>query len=165
MAPRFEAEHRRGGTARADPQRSRCMPMAEHERPGPLLATTPAGRAAQSPSNAASLDCARPLHASNEARQPPPGQKAAGKSDTEPRDVQFGIAPLADVSPRVLCPESAAVRGGSGGDQTPAYLEGSLTVRRLRPFLRRRLRTSLPHFVSIRVRNPCVLMRRLLRGR
>ena len=49
--------------------------------------------------------------------------------------------------------------------QMPAYFDGSLTVRRLRPFFRRRLSVSLPHFVSIRARNPCVAMRRLFRGR
>jgi hypothetical protein len=47
----------------------------------------------------------------------------------------------------------------------PAYFEGSCTVRRLRPFFRLRLRTSRPHRVAMRVRNPCVRMRRLLRGR
>ena len=49
--------------------------------------------------------------------------------------------------------------------QAPAYLSGSRTVRRLRPFLRRRLSTSRPQRVSMRVRNPCVRTRRLLRGR
>src|SRR4051812_33157887 len=47
----------------------------------------------------------------------------------------------------------------------PAYLLGSLTVRLRRPFLRRRLSTARPHLVSMRARNPCVLMRRLFRGR
>jgi hypothetical protein len=50
-------------------------------------------------------------------------------------------------------------------DHAAAYFDGSFTVRRLRPFLRRRLRTSRPHFVSIRVRNPCLRIRRLFRGR
>ena len=44
------------------------------------------------------------------------------------------------------------------------YLLGSLTVSILRPFFRRRLSTSRPHFVAIRVLNPCVRIRRLLRG-
>src|SRR5258706_4246912 len=39
------------------------------------------------------------------------------------------------------------------------------TVSCLRPFLRRRANVALPHFVSIRARNPCVLNRRVLRGR
>ena len=34
-----------------------------------------------------------------------------------------------------------------------------LTVRRLRPFARRRLRTSRPFFVLMRTRNPCVRLR------
>lgn len=50
-------------------------------------------------------------------------------------------------------------------DHAAAYFDGSFTVRRLRPFLRRRLRTSRPHLVSIRVRNPCLRIRRLFRGR
>jgi hypothetical protein len=165
MRPRFQSARKHDDTAREGPHRSRRKLTAWHAQSGPLLATIVASRAAESPSNAVSPDCALRNRASNGARQPPPGHKAAGKSCTEPRGVQFGIAPLADVPPRVLYPESAAGRAGGGGDQAPAYLEGSLTVRRLRPFLRRRLKTSLPHFVSIRVRNPCVLMRRLLRGR
>lgn len=50
-------------------------------------------------------------------------------------------------------------------DHAAAYFDGSFTVSRLRPFLRRRLSTSRPHRVSIRARNPCLRMRRLLRGR
>ena len=50
-------------------------------------------------------------------------------------------------------------------DHAAAYFDGSFTVRRLRPFLRRLLSTSRPHFVSIRVRNPCLRIRRLFRGR
>src|SRR6476620_142911 len=46
-----------------------------------------------------------------------------------------------------------------------AYFVGNLTVKRRRPFFRRRLRTARPHLVSIRARNPCVRMRRLFRGR
>ena len=46
-----------------------------------------------------------------------------------------------------------------------AYFEGSFTVRRCRPFFLRRLRTARPHRVDMRVRNPCVRIRRLFRGR
>src|ERR1043166_3543982 len=38
-------------------------------------------------------------------------------------------------------------------------------VRRLRPFFRRRDRTARPHTCFMRARNPCLLMRRRLRGR
>src|SRR5438046_5037557 len=38
-------------------------------------------------------------------------------------------------------------------------------VRRLRPFFRRRDRTARPHTSFMRARNPCLLMRRRLRGR
>ena len=36
---------------------------------------------------------------------------------------------------------------------------------RLRPFFLRRDKTARPHRVAIRARNPCLLMRRLFRGR
>ena len=39
-----------------------------------------------------------------------------------------------------------------------------LTVRRFRPFARRRFSTSRPFFVLIRTRNPCVRFRRRLLG-
>jgi hypothetical protein len=47
----------------------------------------------------------------------------------------------------------------------PAYFDGNCTVNCLRPFFRRRANTSRPQRVDIRSRNPCVLIRRLLRGR
>src|ERR1017187_4607164 len=119
--PRCQAARKHGDTAREDPHRTRRTLTAEHARSGPLLAMSTACRAAQSLSNAVSLDCAPRLHTSNGAQQPPPGHKAAGKSCTEPRGVRFGTALLADVPPRVLCPESAAGRGGGSGDQAPAY--------------------------------------------
>jgi hypothetical protein len=49
--------------------------------------------------------------------------------------------------------------------QEPPCFDGKETVRRLRPFLRRRERTARPHRVAIRARNPCLVMRRLFRGR
>ena len=39
-----------------------------------------------------------------------------------------------------------------------------LTVRRLRPFARRRFSTSLPFFELIRTRNPCAFLRRRVLG-
>src|SRR5712691_6755912 len=44
-------------------------------------------------------------------------------------------------------------------------LDGILTTRRLRPFLRRRESVARPQTFFIRARNPCLLMRRRLRGR
>jgi hypothetical protein len=38
-------------------------------------------------------------------------------------------------------------------------------VSRFRPFFRRRERTARPQRVAMRARNPCLLIRRLLRGR
>ena len=49
--------------------------------------------------------------------------------------------------------------------QEPPCFDGSDTVSRLRPFFRRRERTARPQRVAIRARNPCLLIRRLLRGR
>jgi hypothetical protein len=49
--------------------------------------------------------------------------------------------------------------------QEPPCFEGSETVSRFRPFFRLRESTARPHRVAIRARNPCLLMRRLLRGR
>ena len=49
--------------------------------------------------------------------------------------------------------------------QEPPCFDGSDTVSRFRPFLRRRESTARPHRVAIRARKPCLLMRRLLRGR
>ena len=49
--------------------------------------------------------------------------------------------------------------------QEPPCFEGNETVRRLRPFFRLRDSTARPQRVAIRARNPCLLMRRLFRGR
>src|SRR3954447_24689354 len=49
--------------------------------------------------------------------------------------------------------------------QEPPCFDGSETVSRLRPFFLRRDNTARPHRVAIRARNPCLLMRRLFRGR
>ncbi len=49
--------------------------------------------------------------------------------------------------------------------QDPPCFEGSDTVSCFRPFFRRRDSTARPHRVAIRARNPCLLIRRLLRGR
>jgi hypothetical protein len=49
--------------------------------------------------------------------------------------------------------------------QEPPCFEGSDTVSRFRPFFRRRERTARPQRVAIRARNPCLVTRRLFRGR
>jgi hypothetical protein len=49
--------------------------------------------------------------------------------------------------------------------QDPPCFDGSETVSRFRPFLRRRDKTARPQRVAMRARNPCLLIRRLLRGR
>lgn len=49
--------------------------------------------------------------------------------------------------------------------QRPPCFEGMRTVRHFRPFLRRRDSTARPQRVAMRARKPCLLRRRLLRGR
>ncbi len=49
--------------------------------------------------------------------------------------------------------------------QRPPCFEGTFTVRRLRPFFRRRDNTSRPHRSAIRARKPCLFRRLRLRGR
>ena len=49
--------------------------------------------------------------------------------------------------------------------QEPPCFDGIETVSCFRPFLRRRDSTARPQRVAIRARKPCLLIRRLLRGR
>jgi len=49
--------------------------------------------------------------------------------------------------------------------QEPPCFEGKETVSRFRPFFRLRDNTARPQRVAIRARNPCLLIRRLFRGR
>ncbi len=91
--------------------------------------------------------------------------EATGKQTPELRDTRFASASLHVVPVPGRPLSSAAIHEESQRPYTPAYFEGSWTVSRFRPFLRRRLRTSRPHLVAIRNLKPCVRMRRLLRGR
>ena len=61
--------------------------------------------------------------------------------------------------------EPMGSRQARRGRQEPPCFEGSETVSRFRPFFRRRESTARPQRVAMRARNPCVLIRRLLRGR
>ena len=61
--------------------------------------------------------------------------------------------------------EPMSWRQARRGRQEPPCFDGSETVRRFRPFLRRRDSTARPQREAMRARNPCLLMRRLLRGR
>jgi len=97
--------------------------------------------------------------------QTPPVDEIEGKRQFGRRD-----AWSEDASPALQPVWSPTLSSTDGSEEmsvryAAAYFVGSLTVRRRRPFLRRRLRTSRPHFVSIRVRKPWVRMRRLFRGR
>lgn len=61
--------------------------------------------------------------------------------------------------------ETRAAREPLARYRLPRCLDGSRTVSCLRPFLRRRDSTARPHLSAMRARNPCLLMRRRLRGR
>jgi hypothetical protein len=61
--------------------------------------------------------------------------------------------------------ESMSSRQARRTRQDPPCFDGSETVSRFRPFFRRRDRTARPQRVAMRARNPCLLIRRLLRGR
>ena len=61
--------------------------------------------------------------------------------------------------------EPVGSRDARRGRQEPPCFDGSETVSCLRPFFRRRERTARPQRVAMRARNPCLLIRRLLRGR
>jgi len=98
-------------------------------------------------------------------QRPPLADGTTGKQRPEPRDTRFASASLHVVPAPSRLLSSAAGCEESRDAYTPAYLEGSWTVSRLRPFFRRRLRTSRPHLVAIRNLKPCVRIRRLLRGR
>jgi hypothetical protein len=91
--------------------------------------------------------------------------EATGMQKPELRDSRFASASLHVVPAPGRLLSSAAGCEESRGSYTPAYLEGNWTVSRLRPFFRRRLKTSRPHLVAIRNLKPCVRIRRLLRGR
>lgn len=86
-----------------------------------------------------------------------------------PQDVQvWGPAPtsLLEQSANQSAPgEPTGPREPLRWRQDPPCLFGIRTVRTRRPFLRRRLRTARPQRSAIRARNPCLLTRRLLRGR
>lgn len=91
--------------------------------------------------------------------------EVTGKHRPELRDSRFAFASLHVVPAPGRLLSSAADCEESRGSYTPAYLEGNWTVSRLRPFFRRRLKTSRPHLVAIRNLKPWVRIRRLLRGR
>lgn len=88
------------------------------------------------------------------------GRQWRGRRD-DPSAIASPSVSRAEARPRSL---SACV-ADTRTHYAPAYFEGSLTVKILRPFFRRLLKIARPHFVAIRVRNPCLRMRRLFLGR
>jgi hypothetical protein len=75
-------------------------------------------------------------------------------------------ASFGETATKVRCSsESSDSREPLTRRQRPPCFEGMRTVRRFRPFLRRRDSTARPQRVAIRARKPCLLRRRLLRGR
>lgn len=61
-------------------------------------------------------------------------------------------------------PEPVGSREARRRRQEPPCFDGSDTVSRFRPFFRLRDSTARPHREAMRARNPCLLIRRLLRG-
>jgi len=106
--------------------------------------------------------------------------KAACDCDTEPgpppwrggaHHHEMGtVSPLPTLLQREKLPAYQQTRGLGERIALPlriqrcACLGGIETVKRLRPLARRRLRTARPAAVLIRVRNPCVRLRRRLLG-
>jgi hypothetical protein len=146
-------------------QRSSDTPLAwlvQGGLPGRLVATA---EAAQAPSNVFWCGSDRRYFAHVSEQPPLLADGATGKERLELLDTRFASASLHVVPAPGRLLSSAAGCEESRGSYTPAYLEGNWTVSRLRPFFRRRLRTSRPHLVAIRNLKPCVRIRRLLRGR
>lgn len=89
-------------------------------------------------------------------RNPEPGHRFAGGPGEDRHEAPIrpgaGLVNLLKISP------PADVLGRPEGHRS------SDTVRRLRPFARRRLNTCWPSLVAIRTRNPCVFLRRLVFG-
>ena len=92
-----------------------------------------------------------------------PGRRDAQSADIElvGQDEQRGKAALDPGPVLVHLPEFGAPANPLGRTEshTEADSYSLLTVSRLRPFARRRLRTSRPFLVLIRTRNPCVFLR------
>ena len=87
-----------------------------------------------------------------------------GGGDAQPADAtlvcqeEYGAIPA--VNPRATAVNLLEFRSATnalGWSESQSY--SLLTVRRLRPFARRRFSTSRPFFVAIRTRNPCVRLR------
>ena len=105
------------------------------------------------------------------------GRLKSGDDQPHPRMARHVVGPdhVEMLEPATPAPGEAAANVGRAGEpassrqarrrrQEPPCFEGRETTSCLRPFLRRRESTARPHRVAIRARNPCLLIRRLLRG-
>lgn len=112
------------------------------------------------------LTCfARQLYGRTCLRRQQPAHAKAGSRWPELQGVRYAVVSLLSWLTPGLIPALASGPAGSRSAYAPAYLLGSCTVSCFLPFFRRRLKTSRPHRVDILSRNPCVRIRRLLRGR
>lgn len=112
------------------------------------------------------------------AKEPLDAVAEGGATDAPPHsDTETHRLPLAPSDMEHKRPRTEAAPGPERADQVrppenPSRpreavlppLRGPQTVRRRRPFARRRLRTFLPPGVLIRLRNPCVRLRLLRSG-
>lgn len=135
-------------------QSSLHRPTGVHGRRNRWVPATEAPLSVRLPGSAVSRDFVPQLNGHDGARLLQlwgvvPAMRCVG-----PQDMRFEIAFRGAAPYRALSPALACAFAEDGGAQAPAYFDGSLTVSRLRPLLRRRLSTSLPHFVSILARNP-----------
>ena len=87
-----------------------------------------------------------------------------GRRDPEPPDAPIvgqeehrAVAAMKSNAPLVNLLEFRTLADVLGWTESQSY--SLLTVRRLRPFARRRFSTRRPFFVLMRTRNPCVLAR------
>ena len=80
--------------------------------------------------------------------------------------LEAAAAPMSEAAANVgRAGEPTSSRQARRCRQEPPCFEGNETVSRFRPFFRLRDSTARPQRVAIRARNPCLLMRRLFRGR
>jgi hypothetical protein len=151
--------HLRGGRELASSRREARQswlhkPTAVPGRRNRWVPATEAHQSVRLPGSAVSRDFVPQLSGNDGARllqlwSVVPAIRCVGPQDTR-CEIAFPVAaPSLALSPALAC---AFAEGAVA--QAPAYFDGSLTVSRLRPLFRRRLRTSLPHFVSILARNP-----------
>jgi hypothetical protein len=130
-----------------DIQARRRFSLSE-QLPGEPLGPVPHNRGAQFPGGGNAKPALRATIRRHEQGHEPPGQ---------PQAVFIRLLEIGPSSDPLL--PGKALR-----HRAHACYRSSETVRRFRPFVRRRFSTMRPFFVDIRTRKPCVLLRRRVLG-